>query len=90
MTVAIKTNLVSRMSPDTAAVTHPVAASPRSRACLTARGARVIVGDSPGGPYTAAWVHSVYNGTLIEAVESRPAASSTRTSAPKRSGFPKA
>ena len=101
MTVAIKTNLVSRMSPDTAAVTHPtLLAELTSR--LTARGARVIVGDSPGGPYTAAWVHSVYNGTLMEAVvkarrikrptggRSRPAASSTRTSAPKRSGFPKA
>lgn len=67
MTVAIKTNLVSRMSPDTAAVTHPsLLAELTSR--LTARGARVIVGDSPGGPYTAAWVHSVYNGTLMEAV----------------------
>ena len=67
MTVAIKTNLVSRMSPDTAAVTHPTLLAELTRR-LTARGARVIVGDSPGGPYTAAWVHSVYNGTLMEAV----------------------
>ena len=67
MTVAIKTNLVSRMSPDSAAVTHPEAVAALVR-MLTARGARVIVGDSPGGPWTAAWVHSVYHGAGMDAV----------------------
>ena len=68
MTIAIKTNLVSRMSPESAAVTHPEAVAALTR-MLVSRGAHVIVGDSPGGPYTAAWVHSVYHGAGIAAVE---------------------
>ena len=67
MTVAIKTNLVSRMNPDTAAVTHPALLAELTRR-LVERGARVIAGDSPGGPFTAAWVHSVYNGAMMQAV----------------------
>ena len=67
-TIAIKTNLVSRMSPESAAVTHPEAVAALTR-MLVSRGARVIVGDSPGGPYTAAWVDSVYHGAGIDAVE---------------------
>ena len=68
MTIAIKTNLVSRMSPESAAVTHPEAVAALTR-MLVSRGAHVIVGDSPGGPYTATWVHSVYHGAGIDAVE---------------------
>ena len=68
MTIAVKTNLVSRMIPESAAVTHPEAVAALTR-MLVSRGARVIVGDSPGGPYTAAWVHSVYHGAGIDAVE---------------------
>ncbi len=67
MTVAIKANLVARMSPASAAVTHPEAIASLVR-MLTARGARVIVGDSPGGPWTAAWVRSVYHGAGMDAV----------------------
>lgn len=36
---------------------------------LTERGAEVVVGDSPGGPFTAAWVGSIYTGTGMRAVE---------------------
>ncbi len=68
MTVAIKTNLVARMSPESAAVTHPEAVASLTR-MLVERGARVVVGDSPGGPYTAAWVRSVYHGAGMAAVE---------------------
>lgn len=68
MTVAIKTNLVSRMKPESAAVTHPALLAALTEE-LRARGARVVVGDSPGGPWTAAWVRSVYHGAGMEAVE---------------------
>ena len=68
MTVAIKTNLISRMAPETAAVTHPECLAALTR-MLVARGARVVVGDSPGGPFTAAWVRAVYSGTGVAAVE---------------------
>ena len=67
MTVAIKTNLISRMAPETAAVTHPECLAALTR-LLRARGARVIVGDSSGGPFTAAWIHAVYSGTGMDIV----------------------
>ena len=68
MTVGVKANLVARMGPESAAVTHPECLAALTR-LLARRGARVIVGDSPGGPFTAAWVHSVYNGAGVRAVE---------------------
>ena len=68
MTVGVKANLVARMGPESAAVTHPECLAALTR-LLVRRGARVIVGDSPGGPFTAAWVHSVYNGAGVRAVE---------------------
>ena len=67
MTIAVKTNLISRMSPESAAVTHPECLAALTRA-LVARGARVVVGDSSGGPFTAAWIHAVYAGTGMSAV----------------------
>ena len=54
MTIAIKANLVSGMHPDRAATTHPALLCSLVE-LLKGRGARVIVGDSPGGLY-----HSVY------------------------------
>ena len=63
MTVAIKTNLVSRMKPESAAVTHPALLAALTEE-LRARGARVVVGDSPGGPWTAAWAVSYTHLTL--------------------------
>ena len=58
MVVGIKANLVSAMKPEECATTHP------SLLCaltvmLRERGARVIIGDSPGGVYTAAFVNQV-------------------------------
>ena len=67
MTVAVKTNLISRMAPETAAVTHPECLAALTR-LLIRRGARVVVGDSSGGPFTAAWIHAVYSGAGMEAV----------------------
>ena len=68
MTVGIKANLVSAMKPDECATTHP------SLLCaltlmLRERGARVIIGDSPGGVYTAAFVNHVYSAAGLSACE---------------------
>ena len=68
MTVGIKANLVSAMKPEECATTHP------SLLCaltvmLRERGARVIIGDSPGGVYTAAFVNHVYNAAGLSACE---------------------
>ncbi|MEG1790593.1 MAG: DUF362 domain-containing protein [Oscillospiraceae bacterium] len=68
MKIAIKTNLVARMKPETGAVTHPALLCGLCE-MLTARGAEVVVGDSPGGPFNAAWVNGIYAGTGVRAVE---------------------
>lgn len=57
--VVIKANLVSAMKPEEAATTHPVLICALVD-MLVERGARVIVGDSPGGLYTSAFVGRVY------------------------------
>ncbi len=60
--VVIKANLVSAMKPDEAATTHPALLAALCD-MLSERGARVIVGDSPGGLYNAAFVGRVYTVT---------------------------
>lgn len=59
MTIAIKVNLVSAMKPETAATTHPELLCALVE-LLKERGAAVIIGDSPGGLYTEAFVERVY------------------------------
>ena len=73
MTVVIKVNLVSAMKPEEAATTHPTLLCALCD-MLVERGAKVIVGDSPGGLYNSAFVGRVYNVTGVRAVESHGAA----------------
>ena len=68
MTVAIKANLVSNMHPDRAATTHPALLCALVT-MLKERGARVIVGDSPGGLYNHAYVNRVYAATGMKSVQ---------------------
>ena len=68
MTVGIKANLVSAMKPETCATTHPALLCALSE-LLRAKGARVIIGDSPGGVYTAAFVGHVYDAAGLSACE---------------------
>ena len=68
MKIAVKANLVARMKPESAAATHPVLVTELCR-MLTERGAEVTVGDSPGGPFTPAWVGGIYTGTGMRMVE---------------------
>ena len=68
MKIVIKANLVTFMKPEGAATTHP------SLLCelvkmLVQRGADVVVGDSPGGLFNAAFVGRVYAATGMKAVE---------------------
>ncbi len=62
MTVALKVNLVSFLPPERAATTHPTVVRVLCD-LLTERGASVIIGDSPGGLYNAAFVGRVYTAT---------------------------
>lgn len=68
MKIAIKANLVSFMHPDAAATTHPTMLC-ELVLLLRERGADVIVGDSPGGLYNAAFVGRVYKATGMHEVE---------------------
>ncbi len=62
MRVGIKANLVSFMKPEAAATTHPVLLCALTE-LIRERGATVVIGDSPGGIYTATYVKSVYRAT---------------------------
>ncbi len=68
MKIVLKANLVARKKPDAAATTHPELLSAIAE-LLIERGAEVVVGDSPGGLYNAAYVNAVYDGTGMRAVE---------------------
>lgn len=69
MRVLVKCNMVMRKSPDAAATTHPEVARAVC-AAVRALGATPIIGDSPGGPLSAALLKSYYSGTgLAEAAQ---------------------
>ena len=70
MHIVIKANLVSAMKPDEGATTHPVLIEALAD-MLMERGARVTVGDSPGGLYNAAFVGRVYNASGMRALEGK-------------------
>ncbi len=60
MRVAVKLNLVAAMKPETAVTVHPALVSALTK-LLREKGAEVILGDSPGGLYTAAALRHVYD-----------------------------
>ena len=68
MKIVIKANLVSAMKPDKAATTHPALLAALTR-LLIARGASVVIGDSPGGLYNAAFLNRVYAATGMHEAE---------------------
>lgn len=73
MTVAVKANLLAAKKPEEAATVHPAVAEALCR-LLAARGARVVLGDSPGTPFTAANLSRFYAATGMRAVERAGAA----------------
>jgi len=62
MKIAIKANLVTFMKPEEAGTTHPSLLLELIKRLLE-KGAEVIVGDSPGGPYNSLNLNHVYNVT---------------------------
>jgi len=68
MTVGVKVNLVSKRKPEAAVTTHPALVCELCRR-LAARGASVIVGDSPGGLFTPAILESTYQICGLKCVE---------------------
>ena len=69
MRVAIKTNLVSASAPEKAIVTHPTVLTVLTE-ILQEKGARVVIGDSPGGLFTPGILEKNYRMSgLMEAKE---------------------
>ncbi|MCR5577492.1 MAG: DUF362 domain-containing protein [Oscillospiraceae bacterium] len=68
MRVGVKLNLCIAKKPEAAATTHPVLASELTR-MLKERGAEVVLGDSPGGPFVAALMHRCYEATGMKLCE---------------------
>ncbi len=69
MRIGIKANLVAAAKPDKAVTTHPALLAALTR-MLKARGASVVIGDSPGNLYNAAVLNRVYAAVgLTEAEE---------------------
>jgi len=71
--VALKLNLVAPMKPDLAGTTHPAVIEAICRIIIDL-GAIPILGDSPGGPFTAAYLKGVYNHCGITEVAKRTGA----------------
>lgn len=59
MTVVLKPNLVMASRPEAAAVTHPAVTRAVGR-CVKKAGAKVLIAESPGGPYTPASIKAVF------------------------------
>ncbi len=68
MVVAIKCNLVSMMKPEQAATTHPSLVAELCR-LLVVKGAKPIIGDSPGGLYNNAFLSGIYKATGMHQCE---------------------
>jgi uncharacterized protein (DUF362 family)/ferredoxin len=65
MKIAIKANLMMRVKPERAATVHPQVAVALCE-LLIERGASVVLGDSPGGPFSAPYLASVYSSTGMQ------------------------
>lgn len=67
--VLVKTNLLMKKNPDDAVTTHPVVVEAIVK-YLQDIGCKVIIGDSPGGPFTEWSLKSVYKAAgMIEVAE---------------------
>ena len=69
MRVGVKANLVSFMKPEAGATTHPVLLAELTKLLKERGAASVVIGDSPGGLYTAAYVKNIYRATGMHEAE---------------------
>ena len=72
MTVGVKVNLVTAMRPETAATVHPAVVCALVR-LLREKGAEVVLGDSPGGIFSAPYLKVVYDVCGMRKAEARGA-----------------
>jgi uncharacterized protein (DUF362 family)/Pyruvate/2-oxoacid:ferredoxin oxidoreductase delta subunit len=68
--IFLKVNLLMKKKPEEAVTTHPAVVEAVA-AQLLAAGCRVVIGDSPGGPFTPVLLKSVYQTTGMTQVAKR-------------------
>jgi uncharacterized protein (DUF362 family)/NAD-dependent dihydropyrimidine dehydrogenase PreA subunit len=68
--VLVKTNLLMKKTPEEAVTTHPAVIEAIVR-YLQNKGCQVIIGDSPGGPFTEKGLRSIYQASGIIGVAER-------------------
>ena len=71
--VLLKANLLMKKTPDTGVTTHPVLVEAVINQ-VQALGAKVIIADSPGGPFTKNWLKGIYRETGMETIAIRTGA----------------
>ncbi len=86
--VLIKANLITFLKPDKAATTHPVLLTALTE-LLVERGAAVVIGDSPGGPFSLPYLKRVYAATGLTDCEKAGAVLNQNTGI-KEADFPEA
>jgi len=67
MKIALKVNMMMQIKPEKAGTVHPQIAASLCE-LFVERGASVVVGDSPGGPFSAAFLAGVYSTTGMRQV----------------------
>ncbi len=67
MKIAIKANLMMRFKPEKCATVHPNIAVALCE-LLIEKQAKVVLGDSPGGPFTATYLHAIYSATGMDQI----------------------
>lgn len=72
-TVFLKLNLLLKKKPEEAVTTHPALVEAVVRV-LQKRGARVIIGDSPGGPYIETRLRNIYRVSGLKSVADKTGA----------------
>jgi len=75
--VLLKPNLLMKKSPEEATTTHPVFVQALA-SLLIEYGVSVVIGDSPGGPFTAGAMNSIYKSTGMEAAAAQSSATLNR------------
>lgn len=65
--VLVKANLIKKNNPEDAVTTHPAVVEAIVR-YLQGMGCKVVIGDSPGGPFTAKMLSGIYKASGMEMV----------------------
>ena len=72
-TVLLKNNLLMKKNPDAGVTTHPALTEAITKK-IQSLGAKVIIADSPGGPFNKNWLKGIYRETGMEQITQKTGA----------------